>query len=124
MMHHQYHHSQGIPLSPHKKFGHCQSLYDSRVVDHSANPERFHFRHPIGETLYNPHLSEIRTFMVSVRTIMIIHWLKCSVCFALFCRDVDCNYFLLVLCIACVCTYACVDGSIVSFLSACGLYVL
>ena len=41
MMYHQYHHSRGIPLLPPIKFGCCQSVYDTRVSDHFANPERF-----------------------------------------------------------------------------------
>jgi len=45
MMYHQYHHSRGIPLSPPIKFGHCQSVQDTRVFDHFANPERFCLRY-------------------------------------------------------------------------------
>ena len=41
MMYHQYHHSRGIPLLPPITFGRCQSVYDTRVSDHFANPERF-----------------------------------------------------------------------------------
>ena len=41
MMYHQYHHSRGIPLLPPIMFGRCQSVYDTRVSDHFANPERF-----------------------------------------------------------------------------------
>ena len=42
MMYHQYHHSRGIPLLPPIKFGRCQLIYDTRVTDYFANPERFH----------------------------------------------------------------------------------
>ena len=41
MMYHQYNHSRGISLSPPIKFGCCQSVYDTRVTGHFANPERF-----------------------------------------------------------------------------------
>ena len=46
MMYHQYHHSRGIPLLPPITFGRCQSVYDTRVSDHFANPERFRLSIP------------------------------------------------------------------------------
>ena len=92
MMYHQYHHSRGISLSPSIKLdivSHHMTLewlIISRIrrgftlVFHI---DFFDLRHPIGRTLYHPHLSEIRTFMPFVRTIMIIYWLMCSVCLAM-----------------------------------------